>query len=222
MRPVVLCAHGTADPDGQQTVLDVLAGVRAARPGRRVELAYVDVQEPTLADVVAHVCASDGPPLIVPLLLSTGYHVRVDIARVVEAHPGTSAAPALGPAARLAAVLHARLVEVGATPADQVVLAAAGSSRSEAAEDALETVRLLKATWDGPVRVAYGSAAQPDVPTAVAAARAADPSARVVVSAYLLGRGHFHRQLLKAGADLVTAPLDADPLVVEQVLARTV
>ena len=168
-----------------------------------------------------HEVYADGePPLVVPLLLSTGYHVRVDIARVVEAHPGTEAAPALGPGERLATVLRDRLVQAGATPADQVVLAAAGSSRSEAADDAQAMAGLLEARWDGPVRVAYGSAAQPDVPTAVATARGDDPSARVVVAAYLLGRGHFHRQLLKAGADLVTEPLGADPLVVEQVLAR--
>ncbi|AKU15531.1 sirohydrochlorin chelatase [Luteipulveratus mongoliensis] len=220
MTPLVLCAHGTADPDGRRTVLDILDAVRTARPGIRVEVAYVDVQEPSLADVVAQVHTQDGPPLIVPLLLSTGYHVRVDIAGVVEAYAGTRAAPALGPGERLAHVLHDRLVEVGATPDDEVVLAAAGSSRSEAANDAEAMVALLAARWQGPVRPAYGSAAQPDVPTAVASAREARPGVRVVVASYLLGRGHFHSQLLRAGADLVTEPLGADPLVVEQVLAR--
>ncbi|MDF8265676.1 sirohydrochlorin chelatase [Luteipulveratus flavus] len=219
MRPLVLCAHGTADPDGQRTVVDLHAAVRAGYDGR-VELAYVDVQQPEPADVVGRVYAEGEAPLIVPLLLSTGYHVRVDIAQVVEAYPGTTAAPALGPGERLARVLRHRLVEAGATQEDQVVLAAAGSSRSEAADDAQEMASLLRAVWGGPVRVAYGSAAQPDVPTAVAQARVQAPGRRVAIAAYLLGRGHFHTQLQRAGADLVTAPLGADPLVVEQVLAR--
>lgn len=219
MRPLVLCAHGTADPSGQQTVLDIAAQVRAELPGTTVEPAYVDVQEPTLESVVAHLHSAGEPPLIVPLLLSGGYHVQVDIARVVEAYAGTTATVSLGPAALLAEVLVSRLLEAGANAEDEVVLAAAGSTRPEAARDAEDMLRLLQERWAGPVALAYGSAAQPDVPTAVAAAKANDRG-RVAVAAYLLGHGHFHHVLKAAGADLVTEPLGADPRVVAQVIAR--
>jgi hypothetical protein len=45
-----------------------------------------------------------------------------------------------------------------------------------------------------------------------------------VVASYLLATGHFHRRILDAGADLVTAPLlgegSPDPRLVELVLER--
>src|SRR3712207_9111535 len=56
---------------------------------------------------------------------------------------------------------------------------------------------------------AYGSAARPAVPDAVAAARSAG-AGRVVIASYLLAPGHFHDKLAGAGADQVTAPLLPD------------
>lgn len=225
MRPVILCAHGTDSAAGQQVVHDLLVGVRAARPGWRVEAAYVDVQRPSLEETVVALHAQGEPPVIIPLLLSTGFHVQVDIARAVATYPGTESAGQLGPGARLAAVLVERLLAVGATPADRVVLAVAGSSRLEATRDAERMLDLVRARWSGPVRLAYGAAAAPDVPSAVRAARGGpggkpDAGTRVIVAAYLLGPGFFHDLLGRSGADLVTAPLGAHPLVIEQILAR--
>ena len=67
--------------------------------------------------------------------------------------------------------------------------------------------------------VAFGSAAAPDVPAAVAAAPAAGAD-RVAIAPYLLAPGHFADRLAAAGADLVAAPLGAHPAVVELVLDR--
>ncbi|WP_347813817.1 CbiX/SirB N-terminal domain-containing protein [Allobranchiibius sp. GilTou38] len=219
--PLVLCAHGTANPAGQQVVLDLLAATRRQLPGVRVEAAYVDVQAPGPGDVVADLYDASDPPVIVPLLLSTGYHVEVDIDRVVHAHPGTRATSALGPAPLLADTMITRCAESGVEPSDAVVFAAAGSSRPQAARDAEQAAALFaeRRAGSGPVLLGYGSASSPSIPEAVARLRA-DGASRVAIAAYLLGPGHFHDKLHHAGADLVTAPLGADERLVQQAVVR--
>ncbi|XVX19846.1 sirohydrochlorin chelatase [Actinomycetota bacterium] len=219
---LVLCAHGTASPAGQQVVLDLVtacAVALAGEPDTEVLAAYVDVQQPEVADVVADAVARGREVSVVPLLMCAGYHVQVDIARAVAPHQRAAARGPLGPSPLLAELLVTRLREAGAPPDAAVVLAAAGSSRASAAADARAQRELVQKRWSGPVSVAYGSAAQPSVPQAVAAARA-DGARQVAVAAYLLGAGHFHDRLAEAGADLVTAPMGADPLVVQRVLER--
>jgi sirohydrochlorin ferrochelatase len=158
----------------------------------------------------------------VPLLLSGGYHVHVDIARAVEGHDGAVAARPLGPDPRLAGVLRDRLLAAGADPHDPltaVVVAAAGSSDPRAVADVEHTADLLQRGWAGPVTTGYGSAAQPSVPDAVAAARRGGAE-RIVVAAYLLAPGHFADKLASSGADAVSAPLLPDERIAAVLLDR--
>jgi transposase len=62
-----------------------------------------------VVDVVQGLARAGTPVVVVPLLLSGGYHVHVDIAGAVGAHDGARAARPLGPDLRLAEVLHTRL-----------------------------------------------------------------------------------------------------------------
>jgi sirohydrochlorin ferrochelatase len=172
--------------------------------------------------------------VVVPLLLSVGYHVKVDIARAVKSRPGTLAAAPLGPDPRLAALLDRRLREAGAGVNDAAILAAAGSSDAGAAENVEELAAQLRALRPGRIVAAYGASATPSVPEAVAMLRAeaaggagagrsagaVDLGGRVVIASYLLAPGFFHDQLAKAGADLVTAPLLPSPVLAEIALAR--
>ncbi|MFD1214732.1 sirohydrochlorin chelatase, partial [Arthrobacter sp. GCM10027362] len=109
---VVACAHGTDDPVGRTLIDGLRRDVGAAAAARGLDVlvheAYVDVQQPALDDVVAGLPAGE-PAVVVPLLLSTGFHTRVDIRRAVQARPGTVAAQAIGPDRRLARVLAGRL-----------------------------------------------------------------------------------------------------------------
>jgi sirohydrochlorin ferrochelatase len=219
---LVACAHGTRNPTGRRLIGELALAARALRPGLRTTAAFVDVQPPTVVDVVAGLAGSQTPTVVVPLLLSGGYHVHVDIAGAVAAHPGAVAARPLGPDPRLAAVLTARLLTAGADPTDPgtaVVLAAAGSSDARSVADVEHTAQLLQADWAGPVTTGYGSAAKPAVPDAVTAARAAGAQ-RVVIAAYLLAPGHFHDKLQGAGADSVTAPLLPDERIAAVLLDR--
>ena len=219
---LVACAHGTRNPTGRRRIAELALDARRLRPGLTTTAAFVDVQPPTVADVVAQLASTGRPAVVVPLLLSGGYHVHVDIARAVDGAAGAVAARPLGPDPRLVEVLAERLVEAGADPTDggtAVVLAAAGSSDRRSVADVEASAALLQERWAGPVTTGYGSAAKPALPEAVAVARSAGAS-RVVLAAYLLAPGHFHDKLTGAGADAVTAPLLPDDRIAAVLLDR--
>jgi sirohydrochlorin ferrochelatase len=195
-------AHGTRSAAGQAQIRDLVDRVACRRPDLDVRLAYVDVQQPRIADAIQGLDA-----VVVPLLLSTGYHVRVDIAEAVAANDAVATAP-LGPDPALVESLARRIVG-----ADAVVLAAAGSSDPAWRADIAEVATQLNA------HVAYASGTELRVPDVVAELRSRGAQ-RITVAAYLLAEGLFYRSLHRAGADVVTPPLCEDPAVVDLVLAR--
>jgi sirohydrochlorin ferrochelatase len=237
-------SHGTDDPAGQAAVRALLDGVRAARPELDVREAFVDVQQPEVAEVLAGAVRDAGSAVVVPLLLSTGYHVRHDIAQAVAAIDASGegaavAAEPLGPHPLLVDILADRYAAAEAAHGpfrtdDAVVLAAAGSSVAAAAAAVEEVTSALAQRLGRPVTPSYGAGAEPRVPAAVAAARAADASGagrsgapRVIVVSYLLAPGYFLDRVLEAGADVVTDPVagpagaeKADPRLVQVVLDR--
>jgi sirohydrochlorin ferrochelatase len=181
-----------------------------------VRPSWVELVEPDVPTALAAV-----PPgrrvVVVPLLLSSGHHDRVDIpAAIATGRPDALQAAVLGPDPLLAGALADRLAEAGRRPGDAVVLAAAGSSDPDAVAAVGAQAELLAAVLDTPVTAAFGSAAAPDVRTAVAAAR----PGRVAIAPYLLAPGFFTDQLGDAGADVVAAPLGAHPAVVTLTLRR--
>ena len=211
---LIACAHGTNDAQGQQRINEVRAEIAALRPGVKVLEAYVDVQEPALPDVVAGLAAGVRA-VVVPLLLTVGFHVQVDIAEAVASRPGTVAAAPLGPDPRLAKLLDERL---GKLPHGWgIVLAAAGSSRPQAAEQIEVLAADLAVRRPEGIVAAYGASARPSVPEAVAQLRS-EGVAGVAIASYLLAPGFFHDQLAKAGADLVAEPLLPSTLLAELAL----
>ncbi|GIG29989.1 sirohydrochlorin chelatase [Cellulomonas marina] len=219
--PVLVgCSHGTDDAEGRRAIASVLDAVRVARPYLDVREAFVDVQTPEVADVVTGALADADRAVVVPLLLSVGFHTGVDIAGAVD-RPGAAAAAPLGPDERLVDVLVDRLTGAGLGPDDAVVLAAAGSSVPAAAAAVQEVRAALARRLGREVAVGYGAGAEPRVPDAVAAARAdLAPGGRVVIASYLLAPGFFHDRLLAAGADVVSDPLAPDPRLAAVVLDR--
>ena len=219
--PVLVgCSHGTDNLRGRAAIRSVLDDVRAARPGLDVREAFVDVQRPELGEVVDEAMATGRGVVVVPLLLSVGFHVKVDVAEAVD-RPGATASAPLGPDARLVAILLDRLAGVSLRRGDAVVLAAAGSTDPAAARAVEAVTAALADPLEQPVTIGYGAGAGPSVPEAVAAARADVPrGGRVVVASYLLAPGYFHDRVLESGADVVTAPLAPDERLAEVVLAR--
>lgn len=214
----VLVAHGTRKGEGVAMIAD-LADRVGAQLGRRVRTAFVDVLGPTPADVLS--ALPDGPAVVVPAFLSSGYHVRVDIPAFIEAsgHPNVMVTEALGPSPQIVGVVTDRLVESGWRQSDSVVLAAAGTSDDRAKRDLRNTAALLSATIGKRVELAYAATGEPRVADAVAALRSRN-ARRVVVASYLLADGLFQDRLHASGADVVTAPLGAHPGVARLIASR--
>ncbi|NQX13328.1 nitrite reductase small subunit NirD [Microbacteriaceae bacterium VKM Ac-2855] len=208
---LIAASHGTSDEGGRRAVAALVAAVRAVDPTIHVLDSFVDVQQPDVPSVL-DTLAPGQPAAIVPLLLSAGYHVHVDLAEAAgEADRPVRVTGALGPDARLATILARRLAQAGLRDGDSVVLAAAGSSDASAVADCHTMGELLAAELDREVIVSFISAAHPRVSEAVARARTLHPGDRVVVATYLLAPGYFAGLAEEAGADVTSAPLLLDP-----------
>jgi len=203
---LLVVAHGTASAAGAATTARLIDAVRAARPSTPVALCFLDVVDPRLAAVL-----DERPTVLVPLLLSTGFHVQTDIPAAVEPHLATRVARHLGPDDRLVSVLLDRL---GPVPAGaRVALVGAGSRRPDARAELDETGRRLAARLGREVTVLTMA---DDLPT-----RLAD-LAPVAVSTYLLAEGQFVDTLCAAADGLgpVAPPLGVHPELVHLVWDR--
>lgn len=208
---LLLVSHGTRDEQGR-AVVSALAGQVARQAGARVVEAFVDVQEPRVVDAVA----AAGECVVVPVLLSAGMHHHWDVEHAVDVRV---AAP-LGAGAALAPVV---LAQAEASGARALVVVAAGSRRPEATADVEHLAEVVAQGWSGgPVRVAYGAAAEPTLSAALAALRSEGyADTELLVVPYLLAPGFFlDRVREQAGPVRVAEPLGRHPGVVDVVVAR--
>ena len=202
-------SHGTASPAGQAAVARLTRAVALRLPDVHVRLGHVDVQQPDVAASL-DALAPDEPAVIVPLLLSAGYHVRIDLREQSAEHADALISAALGPDPRLVEVLAARLAALDPQPDDSIVLAVAGSSDDRANEDCRITARMLAEQLGRDVAVGFLAAAEPRLGPAVRHARAG--GARVVVANYLLAPGYFHDLAVRLadGSPVARPLLDGD------------
>jgi sirohydrochlorin ferrochelatase len=213
---LVACAHGTNDVEGQKAVDQLRARIAGLLPDVDVLEASVDVQEPSLEDVVTRLAGAGRRCVVVPLLLSAGYHVFHDIAEVVAASGGLArASGALGPDDALVALLDRRLAEAGVPAGEPVVLGAAGSSDPRAVRDVHRVAADLSARRETAVLPAFLSASEPRIDRVVGNGMA--------VATYLLAPGYFFDRLVSLrdlGAGPVTAPLAPDDSVARIAVRR--
>jgi sirohydrochlorin ferrochelatase len=221
MTVLVACSHGTDSPMGRRTIEELVDLVRDRIPDTRVVQAFVDVQEPTVTEIVDRE-QSTAAVVVVPLLLSVGFHTAVDIARAVRPYADARQGQPLGTHPLIGQVHEARLravVQGAWLPGDHVVFAAAGSSNPAAVTDVETAAAHLRRLIPAPVTIGYASAAEPRIPDAVSAARAAGAT-RVIAVSHVLAPGYFAGLVERAGADLVTAPLGADARVADVIIER--
>ncbi|UNK71065.1 CbiX/SirB N-terminal domain-containing protein [Microbacterium sp. H1-D42] len=204
-RPALLAvSHGTSDPDGAAAIAALVAAVAERLPDVDVRAAFVDVQQP---DAVTAVAASTGPTVVVPLLLSQGFHVRVDLGQAAAGRDEVVVTAPLGPDVRLARVLAARIAELEQTgvvqePDVPIVLAVAGSRDPRSVSDAEQQSALLAEVTGREVITAYLAARTPTLPDVLRQHPHAD------VATYLLARGFFFDLAgRQAGDHAITAPL---------------
>ncbi|KQT91626.1 hypothetical protein ASG49_11555 [Marmoricola sp. Leaf446] len=213
-RRLVTVAHGTRKAAGNRVAVGITR-LAAERLGCEAVTSYVELCDPLLTEVLA---TSATPTVVLPLLLSTGFHLRQDLPAAVAGAGGPVVlGRSLGPHALLADAQVDQLRRAGATPGDPLVMVAAGSSDALATRDLDRAGDLLARAWGGPVRVATlsGLGHRPEE-----VVRAGDR-----VSPYLLASGFFAdraaRVAREAGATLVADVIGPHPLVVDLVVRRT-
>ena len=187
-----LISHGTSSALGQ-SLIEALAeavtdDLRARGLVDEVMLGHVDVQDPGVDEVIDRLPA-DRPAVLVPLLLSPGYHVHVDLAEALEGAGDRDIrlASTLGPDPRLARILAERLPRL--RDDDEVVLAAAGSSDERANASCEEMGRLLADELGRAVSV--GFLAGGGAPLKAIVEQNRQSGCRLVIANYLLAPGFF-------------------------------
>jgi sirohydrochlorin ferrochelatase len=231
---LVALAHGSRNPRSAETVQTLVAEVRSMRPDLRIEPAFLELSKPSFGTVVDRlVRAGYDEIVVVPLLLTTAYHARVDvpsaIAEATAKHPHLtiSASNIVGLEPVFLEVLDRRmraaLKQARVRELDALVLAAAGSSDSLANQ----AVARLARTWGTrhrlPTVAAFASAAPPSTGEAVRQFRA-EGRRHIAVGSLFLAPGTLPDRAaelaLEAGAVAVSEPLGADVELARTVLAR--
>lgn len=232
--PLLVIAHGSRDPRHAATVHALTRRVAAARPGLRVDTAFLDFTAPSVPQAVSRL-AADGvrDAVALPLLLTRAFHAKTDIPAVLR--EATAALPSLrlrtadvlGPSPLLTAALERRLREAGLAPADRastgVVLASAGSTDPEAGAVIAAVAREWRHTGWCAVRPAFASAALPRTEDAVRALRA-EGARRIAVAPYVIAPGFLPDRIARgareAGADVLAGVLGAAPELAALLLRR--
>jgi sirohydrochlorin ferrochelatase len=231
---VVLVAHGSRDPRAAASTEALARGVRRAHPRWDVRAAYLDHAGPRPLAVLESLPAGTRA-VVVPLLLTSAYHGRVDLPAILSEAADlpidVRLAPVLGPATRgsvspsLVDGLVRRLsAAVPVSSLDGVVLAAAGTRDLAARETITWAADALSARLSLPCAVAYASAAPPLPGAAVADLRASAGAGRVAIATYFLAPGYLYdlavTSAAEAGAVAAAAPLGAIPELVDLVATR--
>jgi len=175
--------------------------VRARRPEVDVRIGYLDHGTPLLAGLDTR------DTVVVPLLLSSGFHVHSDIP---TAALGARLAVAVGPDVALAAAIADRLRDAGWSGETPVVLAATGSADPRSNADVRIAADQLGAELGVAVSAAFVSGGEPALDDCDAAA----------VASYLLSPGHFADEIAGCGVAIISAPIGADPRVADVICAR--
>jgi sirohydrochlorin ferrochelatase len=175
MRPIlVACSHGSTTPAGRQAIARLCAEIGERRPGLDVVQAFADVQRPYIGEVIRRLVGWGRTGVVVPLLLSPGYHIRVDVAGAV-AGTGWVAAGPLGPDPVLIDVLADRLGDTFGSPPD------AGSPRPGSPRPGT-TPPVTNPPANHAATTSAGPALPDHRPVVLAAAGSGDPRAALDVS----------------------------------------
>ena len=207
---LLIAAHGTRSAAGADMVRQLVSAVRAARPAVAVQLCFLDVLEPSLAQAL-----TSSPTVVVPALMSTGFHVRKDIPAIVAGRENVRVGRHLGPHPLLTTALADRLAEARGDRAAgrSIALVATGSTDPDArAELDAAAGELARHTGTH----VFGVSLADDLTALV--------GPDVEVASYLLADGAFadkaRGQALAAGVQVISAPLGSHRAVVELIWQR--
>ena len=82
---LVLFAHGARDPRWAEPFVRIQTAIRARRPGLAVELAFLELMQPSLtAAISALVSAGHRRITVAPLFMAQGGHLREDLPKLLD------------------------------------------------------------------------------------------------------------------------------------------
>ncbi|MGE2719670.1 sirohydrochlorin chelatase [Mycolicibacterium celeriflavum] len=221
---LVLTAHGSADPRSAAVTHAVAGRIRRLRPWLDVRPAFLEQTGPSLLDTLRGLPA---PGVVVPFLLASAFHARVDIPTVIEESGATvDRADVLGEDPALLTVLRQRLAELGASPDDEglgVLVVAVGSSRPDANARTATVAQFLRSgtRWAGS-EVAFATGPYADLPDAAERLRARGAE-RLVIAPWFLAHGVITDRVAEYAAAegiAMAEPLGSHNLVAATVMDR--
>lgn len=223
--PLVLVAHGSADPRSAANARAVGDQVARLRPGLDVRVAFCEHNSPPLVDVLRE-CPDRA--VVAPLLLANAYHARVDIPSQIAGSGAADRvlqAEVLGEDDRLVSVLRQRVTELRVSRRDNrigVLVVAIGSSDAVANAHTAEVApRLLAGTRWAAATTAFATHPEPSLAESVQRLRHMG-ARRVVIAPWFLAPGRIPDRVERFARDAglaMAAPLGAHRLVAETVLA---
>jgi len=89
---IILFAHGARDPSWAEPILRIRAMVAERRPDARVEAAFLERLQPSLAEAVSRVASAGADCIVVhPLFMAPSGHLRREVPELLReiraAHP---------------------------------------------------------------------------------------------------------------------------------------
>lgn len=82
---LVLFAHGARDPRWAEPFQRIQSVIRARRPGTIVELAFLELMQPALAEAIDRLVADGHRDItIAPLFMAQGGHLRDDLPKLLD------------------------------------------------------------------------------------------------------------------------------------------
>jgi sirohydrochlorin ferrochelatase len=221
--PLILTAHGSADPRSSATTHSIARQIRLLRPGLDVRVAFCEQNEPALATVLKQL---DGPAVVTPLLLASAFHARTDIPAMINAAGAdVHQSETLGEDPRLVRVLWERLAEADIRPNARrtgILVVAVGSSNAAAN---VRTATVGSALGQGcrwSVGVAFATGPNPSVREGIGRLRDRGVQ-RIVLAPWFIAPGRITDRVaaIAVAEDVeMTSPLGAHPLVAATALDR--
>ncbi|TFI44979.1 sirohydrochlorin chelatase [Rhodococcus sp. 1R11] len=215
MTALLAVAHGSRDPRSSETIHRAVDVLRRRRPDLDVRVAFLDLTEPGVGQVLDELADAGHVRIVaVPLLLGSAFHARVDLpallaeARVRHPHVSVGQSEVLGDDRLLVDAVRDRVLDTGAALGDSTVgvaLAAVGSSDSSANDRSRRVANVLMSGtgWAGVV-TCFATSVDPSALDAVAQLHALGAT-RIVVAPWFLAPGRL--------TDRISQVLDGVPNV---------
>ncbi|MEV0769836.1 sirohydrochlorin chelatase [Nocardia salmonicida] len=160
---LIAVAHGSRDPRSAATMAAVVAEVAAARPDTPVRLAFLDLSAPSVDEVVDDLAAQGHTDVIVvPLLLGSAFHARVDLPALLadatrrHSRLQLTQAPVLGPDPLLISALADRVATACRLPSLTAPMATDSQPAAQLSANHGSTATTLHASmgsWLAPLSV---------------------------------------------------------------------